>query len=62
MILMYVLEISSKFKNESDSFEEGLIFKKKHHHLMKTFKNLKHDAFFSFKYLCEYPFSKVSEH
>lgn len=45
ILLLYVLEISNQFKNESeDSFEESLIFKKKHHHLMKTSKNFKHDA------------------
>lgn len=44
ILLLYVLEISNKFKNErEDSFEESLI-KKKHRHLMKTSKNFKHDA------------------
>ena len=47
ILLLYVFDISSKSKNQGeDSFEIGLIFKKKHCHFMKIFKNLTDAEFF----------------
>ena len=53
MILLLCLFEISKLQNESeDSFKEGLIFKKKHHHLMKIFKNLKKGCTFFLLNIC----------